>query len=93
MPLKSALFPMIYLFLGTSILLFGFHREQPRDRWLSAHANGMRAVKEVILTNRRPIASAETLEEYQSEVNLMKDGKAFCKFAAYLQNNCFDEHL
>ena len=21
----------------------------------------------------------------------MKDGKLFCKFAAYLQNNCFDE--
>ena len=39
------------VFLDCHVLLCDFHREEAWDHWLSAHANGVRQFKEVILAH------------------------------------------
>ena len=56
------------LFLGCSVVLCDFHREQAWDRWLSATSNGMRNVKEIALSLMRKIAASETNEEYNENI-------------------------
>ena len=49
--------------------------EQVWDRWLSAHANGVRSSKEILLVHLRCIASADTVEEFEKEVKILKEGE------------------
>ena len=48
---KNFIFLFKHRFLDCHVLLRDFHREQAWDRWLSAHANGVRQFKEAILAH------------------------------------------
>ena len=48
---------------------------QAWDHWLSAHANGMRSSKEIVLVHLRCIASADSVEEFGKEVKILKEGE------------------
>ena len=59
------------------VLLRIFHRELAWDRWLSAHANGVRQFKEVILAHSGCIASAESPEEFAEKLKTFKGSDGF----------------
>ena len=79
-----------YLFCYNKALLCDFHREQAWDRRLSAHANGVRQYKEVILARLWYIASRESPEEFTKKLKALKESdvwksKQSIKFRGWME--------
>ena len=70
---------------------------QAWDHWLSAHANGMRSSKEIVLVHLRCIASADSVEEFGKEVKILKEGEIWKleqskKFRSWMEKTWLPEH-
>ena len=58
--------------LGSFVFLCDFHREQAWERWVSKADNEVAHCREELLSKLRNIAQAETEDEYQERVNVLK---------------------
>jgi len=55
--------------------LYDFHREQCWDRWLSTCTNGIRQDKELVLGMLRNIAKAETENDFEKQMHVIKESE------------------